>query len=121
MAGESDASSVIRESSRTETFSAYNASGSLESRTVATTSANGLTRTVNADTNGDGTIDQSQITVITPNADGSTTQATTDYYANGSVKDSVTTTTSANGRNVARGSPSQSRSLSSRRMPPARQ
>jgi trimeric autotransporter adhesin len=67
--------------------SAYGAGGALMSKTTTTTSADGRTRTVASDTNGDGVVDQSKTTTTVHNADGSSTQTVTDYNADGSVKD----------------------------------
>jgi uncharacterized repeat protein (TIGR03803 family) len=97
----SDITVLNADGSRTETVTAYNANGSLQSQTVTATSADGRTVTVDSDTDDNGIpIDESQVTVTQKNADGSQTQTVTDYNADGSLKDSVVVTTSADGRTV---------------------
>jgi hypothetical protein len=73
----------------------YNYNGALIDQTWTTTSAQGLSKTVLHDFDGDGTTDQSTIDTVTINANGSRTEVVTDYDGGvgGTVRD-VTTTTS---------------------------
>ncbi len=72
--------------------------GSLAGETVSTTSADGKSRTLTFDDNGDGVIDRIQTDVTSTNADGSTTEALTDKTGAGVLLDSTTTITSADGK-----------------------
>ena len=91
-----DVTVLNADGSRTETITA-----ALQSNTTITTSADGRTKTVASDTNGDGAVDQSQTTVSTTNADGSRTETVTNRNADGSVRDSTTTKTSADHRTTS--------------------
>jgi hypothetical protein len=71
----------------------YNYSGSLTDQTWTTISAQGLSKTVLHDFDGDGVTDQSTTDFATINADGSRTEVVTDYDGGGTVRD-VTTATS---------------------------
>jgi len=62
---------------------ALNPDGSLANERILTTSADGKTKTLSVDLNGDGVIDQIQTDVTVTNADGSTTQTVTDKNAAG--------------------------------------
>lgn len=77
-----------------------NADGSTAFENVATISADGLTRTISYDDNGDGVFDRSQSTVTAANADGSLTQTTSDFNADGSLKDRTSTTTNTDSKTV---------------------
>jgi len=77
-----------------------NADGSKAFENVVTLSANGLSKTIKYDDNGDGVFDRSQTVVSVVNSDGSTTQTTSDFNADGSLKDRTASTTSADTRTV---------------------
>ncbi|TIV75602.1 MAG: hypothetical protein E5V79_00870, partial [Mesorhizobium sp.] len=62
---------------------------------MTTDSADRKTTTVTIDSNGDGHVDQTRVSLL--NADGSITQTVTDASANGTQIDQTVTTTSANG------------------------
>ncbi|WP_155773465.1 beta strand repeat-containing protein [Rhizobium leguminosarum] len=75
--------------------------GSLQSERILTTSADGLTRTLTIDTDGDGIIDERQTDVITVASDGSRTEVLADFDDGGSIlTDRTTTVTSADGKLV---------------------
>ncbi|MES0207312.1 beta strand repeat-containing protein [Mesorhizobium australicum] len=81
--------------SLTTTVGKYNGSGStLLDQTKTTVSANGLSKTVSHDFNGDGAIDQTSTDTLQYNANGSTTETITDYTgtSSGTVRDVSTTT-----------------------------
>ncbi|WP_245274090.1 hypothetical protein [Rhizobium leguminosarum] len=79
----------------TETLSYFKADGTtLESQTVTTVAAHGLSATVTTDVDGNGTIDKKSVT--TKQSDGSTIQTLSDFTAN-VLKDSKKVTTSADG------------------------
>ncbi|MGO8083770.1 hypothetical protein [Rhizobium leguminosarum] len=79
----------------TKTLSYFKANGTtLESKTVTTVAAHGLSTTVTIDVDGNGTIDKK--TVTTKQADGSTVQTFSDFSAN-VLKNSKKVTTSADG------------------------
>jgi len=67
--------------SSTDTVSAYAYDGSLINQTATTTSADGLSKTVLYDFNGDGVTDQATTNVATINPDGSETDVLTSYGA----------------------------------------
>ncbi|TAY82249.1 hypothetical protein ELH86_19480 [Rhizobium ruizarguesonis] len=78
-----------------ETLSYFKADGTtLESQTVTTVAAHGLSATVTTDVDGNGTIDKKSVT--TKQSDGSTIQTLSDFTAN-VLKDSKKVTTSADG------------------------
>ena len=77
-----------------------NADGSKAFENVVTLSANGLSKTIKYDDDGDGVFDRSQTVVSVVNSDGSTTQTTSDFNADGSLKDRTASTTSADTRTV---------------------
>ncbi|BCG73341.1 hypothetical protein MesoLj113a_44990 [Mesorhizobium sp. 113-1-2] len=98
--GATDRSKTIlinADGSTTTTLSNSSSNGTLISRTLTTTSANGLSSTTQTDLNGDGTYDLTEADVITANADGSKTETVTDTSANGTVIDKSITNTTANG------------------------
>ncbi|QGM97490.1 DUF4214 domain-containing protein [Methylocystis parvus] len=72
-------------------------SGALGDRIVTLASANGLATTEALDTNGDGVVDWSQLSVEKINANGSRTTTLSDLNANGTLRDRIVTTFSANG------------------------
>lgn len=78
------------------TVSNYAANGALLNQTVTTTSANGLTKTVQIDLNGDGVFDRTQTSSTVYKADGSTT-VTTVTMSGASVTASTVVATAANG------------------------
>ncbi len=95
-----DIAAINADGSKIETLSAYDTNGSLISRSVITTSADGRTEETRSDNNGDGTIDQSRTVTVIQNADGSSTKTVTDFGAGGTVKDQSITTTSYDGRTI---------------------
>ncbi|SFQ73487.1 hypothetical protein SAMN05216567_1329 [Variovorax sp. OK605] len=78
-----------------------NADGSKAFENVSTLGANGLTKTINYDDNGDGIFDRSQSIATGTNADGSFTQTISNLNADGSLKSRTATTTSADTSTVA--------------------
>ena len=80
-----------------DTASAYTMDGTLIDQTVTTTSADGLTKVVQADLNGDGTVDLTTTTTTAPISGGGSTVTVTDQSANGTLIDTTTETTSADG------------------------
>ncbi|MGO7967421.1 hypothetical protein ACC720_28665 [Rhizobium ruizarguesonis] len=79
----------------TQTLSYFKANGTtLESKTVTTVAAHGLSATVTIDVDGNATVDKKSVT--TKQADGSTVQTFSDFSAN-VLKDSKKVTTSADG------------------------
>ena len=86
--------------SRTDTLTAFLASGAVKSRSVVTVSADGRSTTTTTDANGDGAFEQTQTRVAATNADGSGAETLTVLAADGSVKSRMITTTSADGRTV---------------------
>ncbi|OWV90406.1 adhesin [Rhizobium sp. R693] len=80
----------------TDTVETYKADGTLESRSVTTTSANGLSRTSKSDLNGDNTFEKAVIDVTTLEANGGQTRVVSESV--GGVQTAKTTlTTSGNG------------------------
>lgn len=75
----------------------YGPTGALTSSSLGIISADGLTRTLIADLNGDGITDRSLKSVTTLNADGSKTEIADEFNGDGSVKNRTTTTVSGNG------------------------
>ena len=69
---------VQADGSTVDTVTDFNSSGTEVARTVATTSANGLSTTISSDQNADGTVDETQSDVITIGVDGSRTETFTD-------------------------------------------
>ncbi|MET3896087.1 Ca2+-binding RTX toxin-like protein [Devosia sp. UYZn731] len=64
---------------------AYDASGNLANETISTISANGLSRTMKFDNNGDGVTDRLQTDVTVVNSGGSTTRTLQDYDGSGTI------------------------------------
>ncbi|WP_245457509.1 hypothetical protein [Rhizobium leguminosarum] len=92
----SDVTVLNADGGTTETLSYFKADGTtLESKTVATVAAHGLTTTVTVDVDGDNIVDKKS--VATKQTNGSTIQTLSDFGANGALKDSKTITTSADG------------------------
>ena len=87
-----DASSI-----RTATNSSFNADGSLIDRSVATTSANGLSTTTTYDRDGNAVTDLSVTDVTVFNANGTSTRTVSSLAGNGVMFGQDVTTTSANG------------------------
>ncbi|QGM97488.1 hypothetical protein [Methylocystis parvus] len=77
---------------------AYNPDGSLASETISATSADGKSRTLSQDANGDGVIDLIQTETTVANPDGSKTTTLTDKTAGGVNLDRIVTTVSADGK-----------------------
>ncbi|TAX37425.1 hypothetical protein ELI06_20210 [Rhizobium leguminosarum] len=91
----SDVTVLNADGGSTETLSYFKADGSLESKTIATVAAHGLTSTVTVDVDGDNIVDKKSVTAKQTN--GSTIQTLSDLGANATVKDTKTVTTSADG------------------------
>jgi hypothetical protein len=77
-----------------------NSDGGVGSERILTTSADGKSKTLSTDVNGDGVIDLVQTDVTVVNADGSTTETVTDKTAAGVTLDKMATTTSADGKTI---------------------
>ena len=77
---------------------AINPDGSLASETVSTTSADGLSRTVQFDHGGDGIFDQTQTIVNSVNADGSRSKTTSNFDVTGALRDRTVTTAASTAR-----------------------
>ncbi|EJT04977.1 hypothetical protein RCCGE510_12616 [Rhizobium sp. CCGE 510] len=90
-----DVTSLDADGGTTETLSYFKTGGALESKTVTTVAAHGLSSTVTIDVDGNTTVDKK--TVTTKQADGSTVQTFSDFGANAVLKDKKTVTTSADG------------------------
>ncbi|WP_285196192.1 hypothetical protein [Rhizobium sp. CNPSo 3490] len=91
----SDVAVLNADGGTTETVSYFKADGMLESQTVATIGAHGLTTTITTDVDGDNIVDKKSVTAKQTN--GSTIQTLSDFGANAALKDSKTITTSADG------------------------
>jgi len=79
-----------------QTLTYFKADGTtLESKTVATVAAHGLTTTVTVDVDGNSIVDKKSVTAKQTN--GSIVQTLSDFGANAALKDSKTITTSADG------------------------
>jgi uncharacterized metal-binding protein len=85
---------------RTRTVREDNTDGSVRSRTVTISSADGSSQTVKIDANGDGANEVVRTSTIVRNANGSTTTTDLDKSGNGSLIASKTTTISADGLSV---------------------
>ncbi|MGR9225381.1 beta strand repeat-containing protein [Rhizobium leguminosarum] len=83
----------------TNTVSTLNSDGSLVNKTVAVTTADGLSKTTSVDANGDTVNDLVVTDVITTNSDGSRTETVTSKNANGATIGKTVTTTSSNSLN----------------------
>ncbi|MBY2996726.1 hypothetical protein HF263_36340 [Rhizobium leguminosarum] len=91
----SDVTVLNADGGSTETLSYFKADGSLESKTIATVAAHGLTTTVTTDIDGDNIVDKKSVTAKQTN--GSIIQVLSDFGANAALKDTKTVTTSADG------------------------
>ncbi|MGO7863600.1 peptidoglycan DD-metalloendopeptidase family protein [Rhizobium ruizarguesonis] len=91
----SDVTVLNADGGTTETLSYFKADGTLESKTIATVAAHGLSTTVTIDVDGDNIVDKKSVTAKQTN--GSTIQTPSDLGANAAVKDTKTVTTSADG------------------------
>ncbi|MGJ4907506.1 FG-GAP-like repeat-containing protein [Bradyrhizobium sp. HKCCYLS2033] len=80
-----------------DTASLYNHDGSLRSRTVTTTSADGRSVTTLADVDGDGATDRTRTDVTVLNGGGGSTETIADLSANGTLLDRTVITMSADG------------------------
>lgn len=79
---------------------AYYADGSLAKESVSTTSANGATRSLKQDVDGDGIFDGTQTQTIVVNGDGSRTTTVSDTNVVGALVDRTMTICSADGKTV---------------------
>lgn len=86
---------------RTETIVDLAASGATIGRTVSTSSANGLSVTMQRDVNGDGVFDAVHSDVTVLNSDGSRTETVTDRSGNGALLSRAVTTANASGTSVS--------------------
>jgi trimeric autotransporter adhesin len=84
--------------SRTDTITNLNADGSEINKSTTSYSANGLTKTVAADIDGNGTTDRTVTDSLVVNGDGSRNETVTTTSNNGSDLGTVWTATSANGK-----------------------
>ncbi|WHO78215.1 hypothetical protein [Rhizobium leguminosarum] len=91
----SDTTLVNADGGTMETLSYFNADGTLESKTVASVAAHGLTTTATVDVDGDNIVDKKSVTAKQTN--GSIIQTLSDFDANNALKDTKTVTTSADG------------------------
>ena len=96
MASGSDRDRYLMPGGKTKTFDSQR-DGTLRDKLVVTTSASGLSTTIQQDTTGAGTFDQTRTDVTVPNADGSRTETASDLNADSSLRDKTVVTTSANG------------------------
>lgn len=91
----SDAIAELAGGERIETVTLSNRDGSLRSSSTETESADGRTRSVAQDLDGDGNVDRTKSTVITVNAGGDTSSTATVLNGDGSVRSSATQSQSA--------------------------
>ena len=84
----------------TDTVWDTNSSGVTTDEVITTTSANGLSKTVQIEPDGGGVVEQTLSDVTTLNADGSTTLVQSVLNANGTLRNKEVRTTSANGLNI---------------------
>ncbi|MBX5147301.1 hypothetical protein HJB50_20395 [Rhizobium lentis] len=91
----SDVTVLNADGGTTETLSYFKANDVLESKTVTTVAAHGLSATVTIDVDGDGVVDKKSVT--TKQTDGKTVQVLSDLGGNNILKDSKTVTTWADG------------------------
>lgn len=75
--------------------------GGLAEEHILTTSADGQTRTLSTDGNGDGVVDLIETDVTLANADGSMTRTVTEKTGGGALLSRIQTTTSADGRTIS--------------------
>nr|WP_234894952.1 adhesin [Sinorhizobium meliloti] len=93
----SDATVVNGDGSRTRTIETRNADGTLRNCSTTTTSANGRSRSVLFDDDGDGAVDERQEVRISSGSDGSATTDIATYDRDGALLGREETTTSADG------------------------
>ncbi|MGX7872786.1 beta strand repeat-containing protein [Mesorhizobium sp. ORM6] len=93
-----DIKAINADGTTTETVTNVRTNGALLSKSVSTTSANGLSVWTQRDTTGSGTFNQSEADGTYTLADGSIVTAVGHYDGNWVLKDQTVTTTSANGR-----------------------
>lgn len=86
---------IAADASTSQTDSKLNPNGTLVSKAVTATSADGLSKTLSTDLNGDGTFDTVLTDVITAGANGARVETVTTKSANGTVAAQTVTTTSA--------------------------
>ncbi|NTG38881.1 DUF4214 domain-containing protein [Agrobacterium rhizogenes] len=86
---------VATDGSMTQTDSILNPNSTLIAKTVTATSANGLSKTISTDLNGDGTFDRVTTDAIAAATGGARTETVTTTSANGTVIGKTVTTTSA--------------------------
>ena len=79
---------------------AFDPDGRLAHQAITTTTADGRTRTISFDRNGDGTIDQVQTSVTVVNADGSWSETVSNRTGAGVLTDRTVTASSATGNAV---------------------
>jgi uncharacterized protein YcsI (UPF0317 family) len=79
---------------------AFNPDGSLANETISTTSADGLSVTLQYDHTGDGIFDQTQTDVTVNNPDGSQTETISNFDVSGALRNRTATTTSGDGKTV---------------------
>ncbi|KYG21651.1 hypothetical protein SE92_16435 [Bradyrhizobium sp. AT1] len=91
---------VNADGSTTIDVKALNANGSLANETVSTTSADGLSRVVKFDHNGNGIFDQTQTIVNAVDGSGNRSNTISNFDVTGALRDRTATTTSANGLTV---------------------
>lgn len=80
-----------------QTVQTFSPTGALTSSSLSIVSADGLSKTLVADLNGDGITDRSLKAVTTLNVDGSKTEVADEYNGDGTVKNRITTAVSGNG------------------------
>ncbi|WP_137929665.1 beta strand repeat-containing protein [Mesorhizobium comanense] len=97
---ETDMRVVNVDGSSTQTLTNKNSDGSLLSKTVRTTSANGITVSIQQDTTGSGSFNQGQTDSTAALADGSVVRTVSDFNIDGSLRDSIRTQTTADQRVV---------------------
>ena len=94
----SDVTVVNADGSRTQTVSTTNRDGSLRDKTITLKGADGISRTIQSDVNGDGGWDR--VETIAVDGTGATVDTVTEFNANGLYTSKVVTTTSADGLTV---------------------
>jgi trimeric autotransporter adhesin len=92
-----DATVVNADSSRTQTVSQTSNNGALVNKTVTQRAADGSSKSVKTDVNGDGSFDLTQAFVIAFAADRASTTTETDTNADGSLRSKSVVGVSANG------------------------
>ena len=92
-----ETSAINADGSLTNTIWNTTAAGVMTDKRVTTTAANGLSKTIQFDSDGDGVFDYVQSTTTTLNADGSQLTVLANSFGNGVLRDKTTITTSANG------------------------